>query len=124
MVEVINILGYTGEGKTTRLVEQYLNDECILITNENTLEGIASIVERLLGIDFLDFPNISLVACSYQDSMLEVLEESGLLTSNRGKLLLLDGIGCEKHYKQIIKALPKRFSTIVYTTQMARSNAS
>jgi hypothetical protein len=119
MLEIIKICGYSGEGKTTKMIQEHVRDDAIFISNEMTAYGSMSMIARVLEENtFLT----TVEEMRLEDNILEVIERVDRSYDNHSKrTLLLDGINLGKAVSMILTAIPKRFDKIVYTQTIARN---
>lgn len=121
MLEITRIIGKCGEGKTTKLIQDHLTDDCILVSNEMTVDGIYTMIKRVRdGFDH-ECVNVNLISLDITDIF------NDRYKGNQEKLkgcstLLIDGNNCREIVNHFLKEFPDtNISKIVYTEQQSSS---
>lgn len=129
MIEVIEILGASHEGKTNYILENYINSNCIYLTNEATREEI---IKKLNGkfefdnnkdMEFqTNLPIIDNVSCEFG-----LIQRYYLMSDQynifKKRILILDGFFDDKEEFECFKKdmyIQDKFDKIIYTTQVSR----
>jgi hypothetical protein len=119
MLEITRIIGKYREGKTTKLIQDHLTDDCILVSNEMHVSDLYEMIQRVR--DGFNHKCVNLISLDITDIFNDWYKENqekfkGCTT------LLIDGNNCREIVNHFLKEFPiTNINKIVYTEQQTIS---
>ena len=118
--KIVCVSGFCGSGKTTHILENFISDDTIYITNEMKMK-VEDVRRRISELNpGMSYDNLIILSSNINTKLMDLVYDVLPLISDGKPILIMDGGFTQDKIDFLYKKLHKRIHNLIYSKNINR----